>query len=183
MLARKLNLALDGVDILSTPILVPSISSRTNIDITKLMDFVSEKITGSALISAYDLYHIFINKNQSLKNISSLSKADLIFIDSGGYECAKSEEVSEYGFYWPDSKEWNKALHLSTIERLDAMPPKAIVSYDHPTIREPFEYQLRNAKELFNQKAEIIKEFLIKPEQKKSPNDKPHRNHKKYRTL
>lgn len=156
MLARRLTLRLDGIPVETTPMLVPSISSRINIDISKVIEVISETLTGPSLISAYDMNYI--------KDLPLLSKSTLTFIDSGGYECAKEHEVSEIGLYRPGALEWNRELHLETIKGLDTTPPKVIVSYDHPCERKSIDSQIRDAKSLFREKNDVIKELLIKPE-------------------
>lgn len=156
MLARRLTLRLDGISVGTTPMLVPSISSRINIDIAKIIEVVSETITGPSLISAYDIHYI--------RDLPSLSKSTLTFIDSGGYECAKEHEVSEIGLYRPESHEWNRELHLETIRKLDTAPTKVIISYDHPRERTPLDTQIKDARALFKERNDVLKEFLIKPE-------------------
>ena len=158
MLAKKFSLRLDnGQEVGTTPMLVPSISSRINIDIIKIIKMISETMTGPVLISAYDMEYI--------ENFPEISFPSLLFIDSGGYECAKDKEISEIGLYRPDSHEWNRERHSQIIERLETSPPpKVVISYDHPSERMSIEEQIRCAKESFNTKEGIIKELLIKPE-------------------
>lgn len=164
MLARKLSIRLEnGQEVGTTPMLVPSISSRTNIDPTKIIKMISETYTGPLLISAYDMKHA--------ENFPQVSFPSLIFIDSGGYECAKDYEISEIGLYRPDSKEWNKDLYSEIIDGSETYaPPKVVVSYDHPSERISIEEQIKGARELFRKKEGIIKELLIKPEPSK-PNE------------
>lgn len=157
MLARKLSLRLDnGVKVGTTPMLVPSISSRTNINIVKTIEMISEAITGPILISAYDIHYT--------ENFPSIPSSSLIFIDSGGYECAKNSELSEMGLYRPDPREWNRELHSQTVAQLEISPPKVVISYDHPSERGPIEEQVKHARRTFREKESIIKELLIKPE-------------------
>jgi hypothetical protein len=158
MLAKKFNLRLDNGEVVgTTPMLVPSISSRINIDITKIIEMISETITGPILISAYDMKYI--------ESFPPISFPSILFVDSGGYECAKDREISEIGLYRPDSHQWNRDKHSQIIESLETSPPtKVVISYDHPSERISIEEQIRSAKELFNKKEGIIKELLIKPE-------------------
>jgi len=158
MLARKLPINSDkwGEDIASTPMLVPSLSSRVNIDYRKTLDVLSEVITGPFLLSAYDFHYT----NQFPK----ITFSELVFLDSGGYEAAIEKEVSEFGLYKPDPRDWNQQMHLEAVQRWDDDIPTVIISYDHPSERVSLERQIEHANNLFSQKSGIIKEILIKPE-------------------
>ncbi len=146
----------NGVEVGTTPMLVPSISSRININIIKTIEMISETITGPVLVSAYDMHHI--------DNFPTISFSNLVFIDSGGYECAKNNEILELGLYRPDPHEWNRDLYSQVIEDLEISPPKVVISYDHPLERVSVEEQIKRARESFRNKEGIIKELLIKPE-------------------
>lgn len=157
MLARTLKLRLNGVEIGSTPLLVKSFSSRINLDICEIIGTLSEYINGPILISAYDLQYT---------KFPSIDFADMIFIDSGGYECSMDDLISEIGYYRPEALEWNRDLHLDALEGYDNSVPTVVISYDHPTKREKIEEQIENAKKLFDNKDNILKEILIKAEEK-----------------
>ena len=156
MLARKFSLRTDnGVEVGTTPMLVPSISSRINIDIKKIIEMISETVTGPLLISAYDMKYI--------DSFPPIHFSNLIFVDSGGYECAKNDEISEMGLYRPDPNEWNRDFYSQIIKSLDISPPKVVISYDHPSERVSIEEQIRQARDSFREKEDIIRELLIKP--------------------
>ena len=154
MLARKLKLSLDGLEVGTTPMLVPSISSRANIDIKKLLSSVVELVTGPLLISAYDYCYA---------SEFDISFPELIFLDSGGYECNKDGDISDIGLYKPDSKEWNRDYHSRVVDNWKNEIPTVLISYDHPTVREPIERQINHANDFFNGKDNFLKEILIKP--------------------
>ena len=65
MLTRKLKLTLDGLEVGKTPMLVPSISSRTNMDISEILPIITETVYGPILISAYDWYYYNLNSAKS----------------------------------------------------------------------------------------------------------------------
>lgn len=160
MLARKLKLKSKKFgDVGTTPMLVPSVSSRTNIDISKILKTISEFVYGPLLISAYDYHHT--------KNLD-VSFPELIFLDSGGYECNKDQDISDIGLYKPGSKEWNRDLYSEIIDKWSIQIPTVLISYDSPSVREPIEKQIDEANNLFNDKDEFIKEILIKPETDRS---------------
>jgi hypothetical protein len=147
----------EGVVIGTTPMLVPSFSSRANIDIRKILTHIGPHIKGPILISAYDMHYV--------KGFPLVEFPTLIFIDSGGYECAKGNEISELGFYKADANDWSRESHLEIVASLDKRPPpKVIVSYDHPSEPQIIENQIKTAKELFQKTDGFLKEILIKPE-------------------
>ena len=154
MLARKLKLSLDGLEVGTTPMLVPSISSRANIDINKLLNSVDELVTGPLLISAYDYCYA---------SEFDISFPELIFLDSGGYECNKDGDISDIGLYKPDSKKWDRDCHSRVVDNWPNEIPTVLISYDHPSVREPIEKQINHANDFFNGKDNYLKEILIKP--------------------
>jgi len=159
MLARKLPIELDGNIVETTPMLVPSLSSRATDNIVNATEVIGSIISGPILLSAYDQYYANI-----LPKISS--SCTLIFIDSGGYECSIGYKASKYNLYNLDLREWNEKCHLSAIENLEKKPPKVIINFDHPTLRRPLEEQIDRAKDLFKKNNGHLREFLIKPEDK-----------------
>jgi len=161
MLARKLKLTLNGLEVGSTPMLVPSVSSRVNLPMKmgKFLQIISEVIDGPLLISAYD-YHY-------LKN-PKISFPDLIFLDSGGYECSKDHSISEIGLYKPDPHDWDEELYAQVINEWSIKIPTVLISYDHPSKSESIQIQIERANDLFQEKDEFLKEILIKPETERS---------------
>ena len=159
MLARQLPIISKlGIHLGDTPLLVPSLSSRANIDIKKTIEMIAPTVTGPILVSAYDIHYANI-----LPNFGNLA-----IIDSGGYESAKDKEISDIGLYRPDSKEWKVELCTQVIKKLEDVPIKVVVSFDHPAIREPIQEQIKHAREFFRGNENFIKEFLIKPEKPNS---------------
>jgi hypothetical protein len=159
VLVRKLPVQLDGVRVDATPMLVPSISSRATNNIINAVETISGIISGPALISAYDQNHADI--------LSFIEPAcNLIFIDSGGYECEIGYKSAKSKLYNLDLLEWNEEYHLDTIKNFSKTPTKVIISFDHPNLREPLEDQISRANKLFKQNNGFLREFLIKPENK-----------------
>jgi hypothetical protein len=158
MLARRMKLMLNGTEIGSTPMLIKSFSSRINLDICKIIKTMSEFISGPILISAYDL--------QYTKEFPPIDFPDIIFIDSGGYECSIDDNISEIGYYLPEALDWNREIHLDVLEKWHNDVPTVVISYDHPTKRETIKEQIENAKKLFDGRDNTLKEILIKAEDK-----------------
>lgn len=157
MFARKKKLKSDQWgEVGSTPMLVPSLSSRVNIEYKKTLDVLSEVITGPFLLSAYDFYYT--------NPFPKITFSELVFFDSGGYESAIEKEVEEFGLYKPDPFDWNREKHSEAVDRFVEEIPKVIISYDHPSERMTIAKQIDRANELFRGKEGIIKELLIKPE-------------------
>lgn len=156
MLARKLKIRLNGLEVGETPILVPSFSSRANIDVRKMIDSMSETINEAILISGYDVFHS--------KDFPSITFPDLIFLDSGGYECNIDNNISETGYYKPETLTWSIEKYMDVIKSWPNQVPTVIISYDHPSRREIIEKQILNAQKLFDDADYMLKEFLIKPE-------------------
>jgi len=169
MLARKTKLILDGWGIVGeTPMLIPSFSSTINEDVRNVIKTMDEFIKGPILVSAYDIKF-------AKPKLPKLTFPTLIFIDSGGYECSIKMGVSDFGFYKgvpKNEEEWNETVHSEVIndliEKYRKFKPLVIVSYDHPTRRESFQKQVKRARDLYNNKEDILKEFLVKPETKKA---------------
>jgi hypothetical protein len=159
MLARKLKLTLNGLEVGTTPMLVPSISSRINIDISKTLETISETVYGPILISAYDYYW-----NSKLKRPKlNLMFPELIFLDSGGYECNKEKDV-DIGLYKPDPHKWEMEYYCEVMkEKWVSDIPTVLISFDKPSLRDPIDKQIERAKDLFKNKDKFLKEILIKP--------------------
>lgn len=162
MLARKMKLILNGVEV-ETPLLIPSFSSRASndIDICKTIQVLSEFMNCPVLISAYDIC-------RSKEKFPPITFSELIFIDSGGYECALNSRISGMCYYKPESFNWDRELHSNTIQDWPKETPTVLISYDHPSIREPIEKQVEHANQLFKDMNDILKEILIKPERERS---------------
>lgn len=159
MLSRKIPLKLNGSDVGTTPMLIPSFSSKANIDVCDLLRTMSEFITrGAILISTYDVFHA--------KNFPQITFPELIFLDSGGYECLQEKNVSKIGFYQPSPLEWDAKKHLKVVEDWPKDISTVVISYDNPDERKSTDLQIKEAIKLFQGKDDVLKEFLIKPETK-----------------
>ncbi|MBE3122680.1 MAG: hypothetical protein IMZ58_10815 [Thermoplasmata archaeon] len=166
MLCRKLKLKLNNLEVGTTPMLLPSVSSKINLDVAKTLETISIIVDGPLLISAYDFYH---------SNIPPISFPDLIFLDSGGYECNKDQEISDIGLYKPKHKKWKKRTYQKVIRKWSSKIPTVLISYDHPSIRLPISKQVEKANQIFKEKNNFLKEILIKPETKNSTEIQPER--------
>lgn len=160
MLARRLKLELNHLEVGETPMLVPAISSRLNLPLNELIETIEGVVEGPLLLSAYDFHYA--------KNFPSIKFSDLIFLDSGGYECNKEQDISDIGLYNPHPNDWSKELHESAVGKWDYQRPTVLISFDHPKYREPLSDQIQRANQLFGARNDVLKEILLKPESKGS---------------
>jgi len=163
MLSRKLKINLNGLEVGTTPMLLPSLSSRINLDVQKTLETISEFIDGPLLISALD-YHVI--------NRPLITFPELIFLDSGGYECNKDQDVTDIGFY-TCKNDWTKQMYSEVIDTWKNEIPTVLISYDHPTIRAPTKEQIQEAINFLSNRDGFLKEILFKPETKESRRIKP----------
>lgn len=151
----------DGLTVGETPLLVPAVSSRVNLPIKKLIQSIEEFVDGPLLLSAYDV-------NFLDKKFPKVTFPELIFLDSGGYECNVDQYISDIGMYNPNPKKWTLSLYKKTLNEWDNNIPTVFISFDHPKVRQPMEKQISDANELLSNKEGYLKELLVKPETKKS---------------
>lgn len=160
MLARRSSIKTeDGLEVGTTPMLIPSVSSRLNLDLPDLLDTISEIVNGPLLVSAYD-YECYKGMMPDFPS--------LIFLDSGGYECDRDKGVSEIGFYKPEAKPWDRAMHSRVADDWNSPVPTVLISYDHPDVRISTEEQIAEAGAFFSERPRFISELLLKPETKES---------------
>ena len=161
MLARITRLKLNNVEVGTTPMLIPSISSMLSRP-DKLLETVREIINGPILISAYDYYYK-LGKTPKILNFT-----DLIFLDSGGYECTKDRDDMGLATHNAKPKRWTRDMHKKVIREWSPEIPTVVVSYDHPNVRNSIEKQLNDAASIFEpDDHRFLKEILIKPELRK----------------
>src|SRR5258708_36143406 len=106
-LAQKRHIKLNEVSIASTPLLVPSFSSKGFPEVDRLIKSSAEIITDTCLVSAYDISYGLIPDN--------LSFAEFLFLDSGGYDSCKDLDFSDLGYVTEDDPKmraarWKKPL-------------------------------------------------------------------------
>lgn len=156
MLAGQRHLALNDNIVATTPLLIPSFSSKGFPDIKKRVAITEEVITDAALFSAYDIFYHHID--------TPITFPELIYLDSGGYEATKDDEFSDLGYTIHEPKPWNEYFYRSVLETWPTEIPTIFVSFDHPNNRYPITVQIEKTHDLFNEKKNILKTILIKPE-------------------
>lgn len=164
MLARSETINLPYGKPLVTPVLLPSFSSKGFPELRKILNQLEQYISGQVLFSAYDVEHEKIPKKIPFA-------PELLFIDSGGYECSAITDFVEYNRYSYKPKPWNIKLYFDAVKsvlRNNIHMSKVIVSYDNPRRRRPVNEQIKFAKSIFKEFSKIdkifFKEIILKPE-------------------
>jgi hypothetical protein len=155
MLAKRRGFYRDGREVIRTPLLLPSFSSKGFPDVQNILQATQEVIDGELLVSAYDLHH--------KKLTGPFDFAEAIFLDSGGYEAGKDVELSDTQTreYLPAS--WTLANYQSVITGWQSPRPTVVVSYDHPLERVSVPEQIARAEQTVPRKPDIFREILFKP--------------------
>ena len=157
-LARSLPLTIRGIPLQTkTPLLVPSFSSKALVDVDRLFEELSPSITESFLISAYDLHY-------SLIQLPGYELAEVVFLDSGGYEAAKDHDEMEPLYQASEANAWTIANYRDLLDALDLIMPTFITAFDHPTERRPIAEQINIAVDTFKNFQNVGREILFKPE-------------------
>lgn len=151
---------------LETPLLVPSFSSKAfgfphggKPEFHRVLDVAKEYITRTCLVSAYDVHYGYVPQPQDLT-----ITADLMFLDSGGYEVSDESDLSavEKSVHRPE--DWDVARLRAIWRRWPGSLPAVFVSYDHSNHRTSVPVQLRAAKEGASAIPGHMHSFLLKPE-------------------
>jgi hypothetical protein len=158
-LAQRRSLSLNGNEVARTPLLVPSFSSKGFADVGEIVRYSSELIdSGAVLVSAYDLHYEHIKP-------PFFGFADLLFLDSGGYEASKDADLSDYGDRQHVQRDWTQEMHEAQIRAWKPKGiPSVVISYDHPRERLNIKAQIARARAMAPGRTDVMREFLIKPE-------------------
>lgn len=103
--------------LLQSPLLVPSYSSRGFTPIGGLYDQLSSQTSRVCLMSAYDLFYKQLP-------YGALDSADVVFLDSGGYEAHASSELSE-------PQPWTQGFHRQVLDSLRSSSTAVPITYDY----------------------------------------------------
>ena len=127
-------------------------------EVAKLIKNVSDTLTDSMLVSAYDIYHKHIPIPYENRT------PDIIFLDSGGYEVGDAFDYSEIIRSDIKPNQWNLEKHTEVLETWPDYVPAVFVSYDCGFRGKPIAEQIKLAKRsLFAFKGKQLCTFLIKP--------------------
>lgn len=142
----------------STPILVPSFSSKGFPHIKKLHYYLREKLTDVSLISTYDLFYGYIDADQ-------IYESDILIIDSGGYERNKDHDISEIYNSLYIAKEWNETQYEKQVTKLRPITDILLVNFDYIDGL-PLKEQIQLAQQHFKKYPQFASDFLCKPTSK-----------------
>ena len=168
----------NGIE-LSTPLLVPSLSSRAGglipyqqspdhapnptrcsiIHSDSLIDGIEE----SLLISAFDIHHGFLVDSDAFTRRfrnSRYAQPRLLFIDSGWYEKGTLPIDRQFGESQDEPLEWNEADYRRTIDGLDDDVRPIVVSWDHFG---SYPEQIAAGQNFFGSRTSVASTMLLKP--------------------
>ncbi|MBD2636986.1 hypothetical protein H6G52_16575 [Limnothrix sp. FACHB-881] len=144
----------------STPIIIPSFSSRGFPFIEDIYNNTKRYLSKSSLISAYDIHYGNISQDD-------IYSSDILFIDSGGYEAKPVSDLTESYVDGRLSNGWSTDYYEAVLERLQPLSRLVIVNYDYSDPH-PISTQVNLAKKLFQKYPNYAANFLYKPEDGKS---------------
>jgi hypothetical protein len=166
MLANRRKVTLKNGAVISTPLLLPSFSSKAlqNESVTEIIEYMSATITDEILVSAYDL---LFHKLPS-KKIKKFASA--VFLDSGGYEGSKDADLSDTGEHQYIPGQWTqKHLDKALSEKWDFEIPTVLVTYDSPHSKTTIKNQIDRGKKHFLKWPRAARNILFKTESVKEP--------------
>lgn len=139
---------------ITTPLIVPSYSSRGFNPVGSLFDLFSRYTTSCCLISSYDLHY-------TLLPMSALYSSDVVVLDSGGYEAYASSELST-------PLKWSIEDYMSVLTELDERANVVPVTFDFGN-QIPVKDQLKSADDIINRLRPLPWDMLIKPSTPSAP--------------
>lgn len=169
MLARSRTISHPLGITFSTPLLVPSFSSkgfrveqmegdRERSEADDLIQAASECLTDSMLVSAFDLYYRYVSPIEH-------AVTEITILDSGGYETSDVQDLSSVRVEEANHRPWSAELYQKVIAEWPAHVPAIFVSLDSSEIRQPLEEQIAAARALFGQvRGGQMTALLVKPE-------------------
>lgn len=155
-LAKRRSVRYKGTEIITTPLLLPSFSSKGFPYVDKIIKTCEEFISEEILVSCYDLYY---GKIQAPFTFPSC-----IFLDSGGYEASKEQELSDVGDKPHKPNKWDRKKHEEVLATWPEDVPTIYISYDNPQERVAIPLQIERALEMAKKRPGLLREILIKPE-------------------
>lgn len=157
-----------------TPLLVPSFSSKgfgrsartggsakLNLlsGLHRQFESVSEYMTDSLLLSAFDVHHKFLPHPRQIEQFP-----EMMILDSGGYEISTDTDLNDVEESEHSSLPWNVDFLKAVWTDWPSEIATILVSYDSPKERLPFAEQINRARELFRGQQAHLTALLLKPE-------------------
>jgi hypothetical protein len=154
MLSRRLSIEFEGLEVAESPMMIPSLSSRANLDVPRFLEAARGFLKGPLLVSAYDVRYS--------EDFPKLDFPEIVFLDSGGYECSQDQDISDIGLYRPQALGWSADEYSSVLDEWRRSVPTVAISYDDPLSQLSFDEQIRAAAGFFNGRGGLMKEILLK---------------------
>jgi hypothetical protein len=179
MFAELRTLRLGSSDGIRTPLLVPSFSSKgfgrvtgdpVRSEISEVLEFFAEQLTESFLVSAYDLHARLLEAGDRFAepdwSASPLSRPEVLFLDSGGYEVRVGADSGELA---QDLREpvtdWDEDGYRAFLDSVpEAATNIAAVSWDREGVS--YNDQLEQAQALLGGREKLASVVLLKPTQR-----------------
>jgi hypothetical protein len=159
MLARSRDLFLPSGVVLKSPLLCPAFSSKGFPDIAKITEVMREFITSGVLVSAYDIFYKKISPRK-------ITFPEFVILDSGGYEARVDYDLGKVNEQEHIPKPWPRKAYLEVLKSWPNHVPTVVVSYDSPREIRKLKDQIAEARATLKEKADLVLELLIKPENK-----------------
>ena len=156
MLAKRRGFYSEGKEVIRTPLLLPSFSSKGFPQIQNILEATQEVIDGEILVSAYDLHHKTLT--------GPFDFAEAIFLDSGGYEASKDLELSDTKTTDHHPAPWTIGDYNAVVTSWKSSRPTVVISYDHPKERVSTVDQIDRADRTLPRGPMVFREVLFKPE-------------------
>jgi hypothetical protein len=172
---RSQIIRLPSGDIVRTPLLIPSVSSKGFDFIERqghqisaasdYLDVVARDVNESLLLSAYDIRYGHLRQSDALFgafNDSIFAYPKVLFIDSGGYEANTYafDRSQTYHFAYR-AREWNEAELSKMVDAFSPAVSGVLVNFDHYG---PIKEQAGLANGYFAGRRRFIGDFLLKPQ-------------------
>jgi hypothetical protein len=154
MLSRRLSIEFEGLEVAESPMMIPSLSSRANVDVPRFLEAARGFLKGPLLVSAYDVRYS--------ENFPKLDFPEIVILDSGGYECSQDQEISDIGLYRPQARGWSADEYSSVLDDWHRSVPTVAVSYDDPLSQLSIDEQINAATDFFRGRDGLMKEMLLK---------------------
>jgi hypothetical protein len=181
--AELRSLRLASGTLVQTPLLVPSFSSKgfglvddhpPRTEVSPLLGALIDQLSRSFLVSAYDLHHRLLEVGDTFADpdwsASPLSKTEVLFIDSGGYEVRQGADAGELVQHLDPPLSWNLEMYRRLLERLPAAAENcAAVAWDMPG--QTYETQVKEAQEFLAAWPNVAPVMLLKPPVKDGAHD------------
>jgi len=105
-----------------------------------------------------------MSQHEHLSKPRDLSfRPDLLFLDSGGYEISKDQDLSAVEIPRTVANSWSLQQLTEILDNWPNEIATVLVSYDHPAERKPFGDQVKSARDLFKGRPHLYT-FLLKPQ-------------------